>query len=279
MTTPGESQTDATVVYCATGAAKYIREARQSARSLRNTNPNIRIALFTDAILEDQTPFDVVHRLENVRRSFADKIAVLRTAPYDRFVFLDGDTFVIGDISPLFALLDRFDFAAAHDLLRVNTPLPGLPLSFPELNTGVMGIRRSAMFSEFMERWEKLYLEHRAAFDRLPTEDQPSFRQLLWNSNLRFATLTPEWNCMFDAGQGISGHVFILHGRTPHIEYVARKINVARIHRQSLDLRNRWFKGEGRGFGWVRRSSRIAFNLIRLKMVRYGLLRESKTPD
>ena len=276
---PHEEAPKPTVVYCATGPSRYAREAQQSALSLRRTNPSVRIALFTDAAPDHEAPFDVIHRIERPQRSFADKIAVLRDAPYERFVFLDGDTYVIGNIAPLFPLLERFDLAAAHDLLRVSTPLPDLPSSFPEFNTGVIGIRRSASFSKLMDSWLDLYLRQRAAFGHLPTEDQPSFRYLLWESDLRFATLTPEWNCMFDAGQGVTGRVLILHGRSPHLDYVARRINVARVHPQSKDLRNRWFKGEGRGLGWVRRTSRLTFALLRARIIGAGLWREVGRPD
>src|SRR4051794_15156121 len=56
-------------------------------------------------------------------------------APYDRVVFLDTDMLIIGDLTDVFPLLDRFDI--------VSTPDPngrpdrgieqGVPETFPEL--------------------------------------------------------------------------------------------------------------------------------------------------
>ena len=55
--------------------------------------------------------------------------------------------------------------------------------------------------------------------------DQPALRKALYNSSLRMATLTPEYNCRFNMPGYVHGKVKILHGRHPDILGVAKVIN------------------------------------------------------
>jgi hypothetical protein len=55
--------------------------------------------------------------------------------------------------------------------------------------------------------------------------DQQAFRAALYKSKLRLATLTPEYNCRFNAPVCINGRVNILHGRHPNLPAVAQEIN------------------------------------------------------
>lgn len=55
--------------------------------------------------------------------------------------------------------------------------------------------------------------------------DQPSFREAVFNSELKIATLTPEYNCRFIIPTFISGKVKILHGRCDDLSLVAKKTN------------------------------------------------------
>ena len=269
VTAPGPGVLSA--VWCATGHERYIREARISAASVRRTNPGIERMLFTDLPMDaDVSDFDVVVRLENPQHNFADKINVIRRVDRDRFVFLDGDTYTIGNIASIWAVLERFDIAAAHDISRSQLDLPRLPDCFPELNTGVIGFNRRRAGSRydhesFCEAWLKRFEAMTAEHGRLETQDQPAFRELVFASEARLAVLPPEYNCMFDVGLSVVGEVAILHGRSNQLRYVARKINRGRMHPAWGRLRSRWFKGEGRGYGWLRRNTRVALRRIQTR--------------
>ncbi|MGD1716608.1 hypothetical protein [Dapis sp. BLCC M172] len=55
--------------------------------------------------------------------------------------------------------------------------------------------------------------------------DQPSFREALYHSNLRVATLIPEYNCRFVMAGYVDREVKILHGRHTNLPAIAKRIN------------------------------------------------------
>lgn len=248
------------VLYVASGDRRYFEEACRSAKSLRKSTPHVKIVLASDEASHEYPEFDEVVLSEggSSTTGFGIKARAIRDFPHGKFVYLDGDTYVIEDLTPLFELLDRFDFVAAHALSRFTTRLDDVPDSFPEVNTGVLGVRRTAASEAILRAWPDEYEAMRAGGARMPTQDQPALRRLLWRGDARLAVLTPEWNCMFDIGTSVTGLVKVLHGRSPNYERVAQKINRGRPHRLTGLPRSRWFKGEGGGFGWIRRNGRLA---------------------
>jgi hypothetical protein len=106
---------------------------------------------------------------------------------------------VLADLGEIFELLDRFDLAMTHDQNR-NSPQAlreyrcSLPNSFPQLNAGVVGFRRSPAVLAFMQRWRADTEAHGVG------KDQPSLREALWQSDLKLAVLPPEYN-LWDLSQ------------------------------------------------------------------------------
>jgi hypothetical protein len=100
---------------------------------------------------------------------------------------------VVQDISDIFLILDRYDIAAAHAMHRNLFSEPEiwniqLPNAFPQFNSGVLLFRKTAHVTELLENWS-------AAFsDSKLRHDQPTFRELLWLSDLQIAILPPEYN-------------------------------------------------------------------------------------
>lgn len=179
------------VILAATGE-QYVRMAAAAATSLKTAAPDLPIALFTDADAA-AGPFDQVVRLADPwRRS---KIDAMIDAPFERTLFIDADVFVLTDVSDVFELLDRFDIALAHDQER-NSPHGGatwrrpFPACFPQFNSGVVAFRRTEPVLALLRRWREVV---RAEDHR---RDQPALRELLWESDLRIATLPPEYNQM-----------------------------------------------------------------------------------
>ena len=188
--------TDRGVVFVATGA-RYIACAEAAAASVRRHMPNVPIALFTNAEQLGITPsgvFDPVIELGSVHHR--SKVDCLMRSPFERTLFLDADIRVLEDVSELFDLLDRFDMAMAHAHARNRDATRAvwtvaLPDAYPQFNTGVVAVRRNARTQKLLQDWSDSY---KAAGFR---KDQVTLRELLWRSDLRMATLPPEYNIRF----------------------------------------------------------------------------------
>ena len=220
------------VIYVATGE-KYFEEAAISARSVKGSSPNLSITVFTDLDRSKQSPFDRVVTIENPTYPYLGRIKCLQKTPYERTLFLDSDTFVSDDIQSLFALLDRFDFAAAHAPIRVaegegtvhaGYPIEGVPEAFPEMNGGVLLYRNSEETRQMIADWETRY-------EQVVTEigetrsDQPALRKSLYENPVQFTVLPPEYNFRLPFASYVYGTVKILHGRIPNPEKAAPDIN------------------------------------------------------
>jgi len=187
------------VMYIATGF-EHIKMALRSAQSVRNTNPHVPIHLSAD--WEQQGyHFDIdpgsLTSWENIsephRRSKVDYMA--RT-PFDKTLYLDTDTRVLCKLESLFDLLDQFDVALAHAHKR-EIPIKQkrikilVPNTFPQFNSGVFLYRKTPKTIQMLKQWQEWFYEA-----NLPT-DQNTLREILWSSNLRIATLPPEYNVRF----------------------------------------------------------------------------------
>ena len=184
------------IVFVATGA-RYIACAENAARSVRKHMPDVPIALFTDAKqlgVSLNEVFDPVIELESVHHR--SKVDCLMKSPFERTLFLDADIRVLEDVSELFDLLERFDIAMAHAHAR-NRPATrtvwnqSLCDAFPQFNTGVIAVRRNAQTQTLLQDWSDSYVA--AGFRK----DQVTLRELLWSSELRVATLPPEFNIRY----------------------------------------------------------------------------------
>ena len=174
----------------ATGPEHYAALAGRAAESLRRHMPGLAVDLFSDR-RHDLPVFDRIHVLpEAWERS---KIDALRLSRFARTLYLDSDIIVVADIGDLFEVLDRFDVALAHDAQRNGEwayqfwrRMP--PPAFAQFNSGVMALRRNAATQSLLETWAEAVRDHGIG------RDQPALRELLWESDLRIATLPEEYN-------------------------------------------------------------------------------------
>jgi hypothetical protein len=229
---------NAGVFYVAAGD-EWVREAIVSVRSLKEHNPGLHATLYTDGDV-GKAVFDAVEKIRlpsGDRRieTLARRIEVMADAPYERALRLDTDTFIMGDLSPLFDLLDRFDVASRHAPTRVSLPQPGgdVPEAFPEYCAGIVAFRRSWQMLDFIKVWASKFREFVAwgeQQEKLPPRicpyhaDNASLRWALYHSDLRLATLPSEWLCVAHAGY-VWGEVKIIHGRGEWLERAKRSLN------------------------------------------------------
>lgn len=198
------------VIYVATGAA-YRALAIASAESLRALDPGRAIDLFTD---RPDAPglavFDHVHAVP--RDHPRAKLDCMPLSRFERTLYLDCDTRVLAPLGDLFDLLERFDLALAHDvrrrssLVRAGTPTP---YAFPQLNSGVILYRRAPATAAFFAEWRRRFVASGAE------RDQPALKDLLWESDIHFYVLPPEFNLrrvtMLDAWEPLDATPTILH--------------------------------------------------------------------
>jgi len=209
-------------IYIVTQDPRYVDLLLISAASLRQAMPDLPITLFSQFPV-DSSLFERVVTIEPTSDGFYDKTRWIRESPYERTMVIDADTYVIESVPELFFLLDRFECAANHEEY-VNTdwlnhyPRTDIPASFPELNTGILMLKRSEKMERVLEDWGNLYKAYLDEGTGRKINDQPFFRVALYRGEARVATLTREYNCKF-RGQGyLNGPVKIIHG---HVNFKA----------------------------------------------------------
>jgi len=223
------------ILYIATGE-NCLEEAIISVKSLKThndihttiiTNINFHNTLFDDIIIIDKPHFN-----------FRDKVKHINKLPYESTIFIDSDTFISANIEELFTLTDRFDIAVAHAPGRKATGtyygIKNVPDSFTEFNTGIIVFNKNSKVEEFLGLWQKLYNKDVEYFreeiiknkhDDFNMHDQPSFREAIYLSDIKIATLSTEYNCRFVFPCYISGFVKIFHGRSDDFESLNSTIN------------------------------------------------------
>lgn len=200
------------VIFAAIGH-RYARECVQAVQSLVRWEPALRITVYTSHA-ELFSGYDVdVRSLPGAQGGFGDKIAAMVDSPYENTLFLDADTVILEAVSGLFPLLSGFDLAVALECYAPDRTVE-LPQAFPEFNTGVILFRRSRATAAFLQAWRKAYRRQMEGCHP-PKHDQPSFREALFGSSLRFTPLSARWNfrtahpSVLEAGSSVA----ILHSR------------------------------------------------------------------
>ena len=118
-------------------------------------------------------------------------------SPYRETLALDADTLVLDDIGELFSLLTRFDLALCHGHNRVESHVRSIkqrlvdekiPYAFSPVQAGLILYRASPAVAAFFKRLIERYKNTNH------WDDQASFRELLWESDLAFYILPREYN-------------------------------------------------------------------------------------
>ena len=242
--------------YVATGEL-FFREAAEAARHLRAANPAARICLIADFVLVERPNFD-----------FRDKLLMAR-CPYERFVYLDTDTYVAGDLSEMLQLLERYD-VIGHQLFEGHDyRIPEAPDAFPEFNGGVLGFRRSPAVETFFARWLEIYTGYRARLKDGPwnysdASDQKGFRMALYESGLRHSVLGPEYDFIVQHLQFACAAVKIYHGRPmAELQRIDRIVNARLGPRAWVPLLDTCVSQQLALGDWARVAGRAGMQVLR----------------
>lgn len=215
-------------LYLAIGQS-YADEAVRSVESLRARMPGLPTVIFCDdAAAVPDGLFDRRLPLVAGLPWGRQKVHTLLRSPFERSVFLDTDTFVADAFWELFDLLDRFELAMALSPWwmvslgqgRGETFDRGVPVCFPKPNSGVIAFRSSPAVQALLGAWDRTHAEL-----GLVGQDQDSLRMVLYEGELRWATLPPAYNYRLPYPGGIRGGIKILHGRHPDLAGVCRSLN------------------------------------------------------
>jgi hypothetical protein len=218
-----------------------VEEAFASAERVKRHMPDLTTLLYTHDPVEHPAMDRVVTDIgsKDPDEAKARKIACMADSPFRRTLYLDTDTQVLDQVDELFDLLDAFDLGVAHAPNRLyfgDGEYPNaqeypsdLPQSFPEMNTGVMVYNTEAssvqsLFSAWQVRYEGM--------QKLgATRDQISFREVLYDSDVRVTVLPPEYNCRSGFPVYLEGEVKIDHARHPDPALAERVLNETTLRR------------------------------------------------
>ena len=176
------------VLFITTGA-HFTKAAAEAARSVRASNPGLKLGIFTN--VEADPIFDFTGPITS--GAARCKHEYLAKSPFEETLYLDSDTRVTANLDDFFRVLGRFDMAGASVRYR-SSPRRlkkwrlELPLAFPQINCGVLLYRLNEKTLEFFENWVAAI--ETGGFQR----DQVPFREVLWLSDIRFHTVGPEYN-------------------------------------------------------------------------------------
>lgn len=233
-----EEGTTCGFLYTAFGA-KYVAEARISARSVKKADPSARICVVTDQTLQPDRDFDIVLPItppsDNETYAKLDsgayyrKIGQFARSPFDRTVYLDSDTYVTAALTELFDLLERYDLLVTPDgnaevnyrFEQTEAPFTSIPKAFGAFNTGVFAFRKSEAATRFLHCWQE---NHETHVRQHTTNDQPGFRLALYETDARYHVLPVVFNWFSWIPYFIpsGGRVMVMHGRNPWLFKWAR---------------------------------------------------------
>jgi hypothetical protein len=190
------------IVYAASGK-KYIKEAKKSAKSVKQKMPDVSICLITNESKKYEE-FDETVVLECEGKKIKQKI---HKCPYKKAIFLDTDTYVSKDLNEVFEILNEFDLAANQISSGYHYKIDDLPNSFPEFNSGLIAFKNNEKVKNTIKEWNKQYEKMNSSWD------QKSLRYVLYKSDLRIASLPIEYNFMIYYPAYVMAKVKVLHGR------------------------------------------------------------------
>lgn len=209
---------DKGILYIAIGEASY-REACYSASSARKYS-GLPIILFTNLNVKSPA-FDEIYQVSTMAYEPTEKIKAIASFPFPQTLFLDADTLICSNVLEGFDVLEQFDVAAVHQPNRVNWPAKS-PLSFPEVNSGVLFYRNSGVTRDTIEDWLCRYQSREWKTAR--RGDQGALRDALYHSAARLCILPQEWNLRVTEPAFITNAVKILHGHGD-LESIRQVIN------------------------------------------------------
>lgn len=190
------SENSSGAVYAATGA-KAVELFEVSVRRLREVEPNLNIAIFTDRTQAERIQKlsienCAIHILERPTYSNFDKVLALKETPFDKAIFLDADTLAVRPFSEeLFKALEYSPILARSAGIGFNREweYTDYPAAIPQFNTGILAYR----FPDTREVFE-IWARSSAGMHLQKAMDQPFFRAACIEANRIPSELPAHYN-------------------------------------------------------------------------------------
>ena len=188
-----------------------------SYKSLKEHVPQANVTLHTNVTFDNVYGIDNVIHDENIDKRLISKAHALLKSPYERTIFIDVDIFVHNDtINDIFHILDEFDYTACHGF---GAPYQGN--IYPDLNTGLLGVKHSPKVKSQLELWIKKYDE---MYDEFGHNDQTSFRDHIFMNNKKsFYMLPPNFQHRWQHLCGYITNIVCTHNRSMNKDHVTTK--------------------------------------------------------
>ena len=133
---------------------RWCEEARRSIASIRRCS-DLPVAVVTDQAW-NEAPQPEHFIIRPALSGWAAKPSyMMEAAPYEKTLFLDTDTFVLRDPSPVFGLLDHYDIGVRFGGPQLNLE-PGL-VFHTQCNSGVVLFRKSQAVEQVKSIWQAEY--------------------------------------------------------------------------------------------------------------------------
>lgn len=220
------------VFYVAAGQ-KYIDEACISAQSLKKIHPSLNISIVCNDKPQNPDLFEQIILVNDQvtcrNEGLFFKVKYLYNfSPYERTLFVDTDTFFIGDIESGFDILNYFDISMTLDPPDVRYPMTasGEKIHCKPVNTGVIFFKKNESNNHLFQEWIRIYSEKLSKDSKLRESDQTSCTEALMYSSSRFYPLSTEWNTRFWFICTLREPVKILHAYSSNIQRIAYLINL-----------------------------------------------------
>ena len=218
-------------------------QAITSATSLKRFMPELPITIFTDqdptiheqyngcfdniVKIPSQLDHPIIRSMPQYpEQGITAKVRYMFSAPYERAIFMDVDTYILDELWDMFQLLDNFDIALTHSCgHHANGLYQDVPQSFCVFSSGVVVYKRSKRMDKLFEHYWNLYVD--ATCKGWGFADQMTLQKALYDcKDIRIATLPQEYNMPFDFPTYVWCKTKIIHGRPPdYYPIIENRIN------------------------------------------------------
>lgn len=213
------------VLYFVVKEEKFLKMAKLSAQSLKKYMPHLKTVLFTDFDIDKIDYFDdIIHtKTPKSKKMWVYKWEeCLMKSPYNPTLHLDADTYICDSFPEVFDMMNRFDLVTLMSPYYISDPKKGrmVPVCFPEVCGGFLLWKQSRKIDWLFKRIAELVKNKTWG-----TADEPSIRQALYESKVRYAFIPWEYTCVFNFPGYIFGKVKIMHGKSSNIAVDAEIFN------------------------------------------------------
>ena len=188
--------------------------AVRSVKSLKTYMPHLSTTLFTNLDLKnlESDCFNNIVVTKTPKDMWSYKYKCLLNSPYEYTLHMDADTYVCDSFLEVFDLLNTFDFVAPLSPYYISLELNEVPSCFPELAGGFMLWRKNKKTQDLLTKILEL-VKHRAR----RVADEPYIRKALYESDVRYAVIPWEYNCVCLVPGYLFSKVKVMHGRSRDI--------------------------------------------------------------